>query len=500
MMTESPALSSAEILERFQGDIYPESLAFAGGSAYFVLRTPQGKRLGVLSPSGQGPGATFTGAMQDEGARGSLMLCPLDATNSRALRAVFPDLKPSLFGLKTSFGFGDRLGLATSGHVRALQAAGSGPAPFFAQQSIRENARTHRTPQEVVDDATWGAFQAGWRGPVGADADHLKQPADADLCAEAGYSMYTIDLGDHVDGAADSADGAELLRKVEALPWGDLETTLSDVRRAYTGQSFDLGDRAVTMSAEDLLRAAAKYGRAAAHVARMYRHIAAKGIPFELEVSVDETETPTRLLEHIYIAAELKRLGVQWVSLAPRFVGRFEKGVDYIGDLQALRRDIAGHAAVARALGPYKISLHSGSDKFSVYPIAHEVCGGMIHVKTAGTSYLEALRVAAQTAPALFRQILALGIERYENDRQTYHVSAELINVPRPEALKDADLPGLLDQFDARQVFHVTFGSALDTFGEELCSMLLAHEQDYNRVLIKHFSRHLEPLARSGIA
>ena len=89
--------------------------------------------------------------------------------------------------------------------------------------------------------------------------------------------------------------------------------------------------------------------------------------PFELEVSVDETETPTTHAEHVYIASELKRLGVDWVSLAPRFIGRFEKGVDYIGDLGAGR---PGRARRHRPpLGPYKLSLHSGSDKFSVYPI-----------------------------------------------------------------------------------------------------------------------------------
>ena len=74
----------------------------------------------------------------------------------------------------------------------------------------------------------------------------------------------------------------------------------------------------------------------------MYRHLlkAAGATPVELEVSVDETDTPTSPAEHYYVACELKRLGVEWVSLAPRFVGRFEKGVDYIGDLGELRADV----------------------------------------------------------------------------------------------------------------------------------------------------------------
>ena len=80
------------------------------------------------------------------------------------------------------------------------------------------------------------------------------------------------------------------------------------------------------------------------------------------------------------------------MSLAPRFVGTFEKGVDYIGDRTTFAQDIAVHAAIARSHGPYKLSLHSGSDKFSIYDICAEATHGLVHLKTAGTSYLEALR------------------------------------------------------------------------------------------------------------
>ena len=144
------------------------------------------------------------------------------------------------------------------------------------------------------------------------------------------------------------------------------------------GRPVDLGDRTVTLEPLTLLRAAAKYGRAVAHTVRMYRAIAeaVRAIErFELEVSVDETASVTRVEEHLYIAHELRRLGVRWVSLAPRYVGACEKGIDYIGDLDAFRRHFAAHLAVARTYGPYKLSLHSGSDKFSIYPIAAELAG-----------------------------------------------------------------------------------------------------------------------------
>jgi hypothetical protein len=245
---------------------------------------------------------------------------------------------------------------------------------------------------------------------------------------------------------------------------------------------------------EELYRAAVKYGRAMADVTVLYRHLVAKGIPFELEVSVDETDTPTYPVEHFYIASELRRLGVQWVSLAPRFVGRFEKGVDYIGDLKELAGNLAEHASLARCLGPYKLSLHSGSDKFSVYPLIAAETRGMLHLKTAGTSYLEALRVLARITPDLFRQIAILARGRYETDRVSYHVSADLAKMPISEVVTNVQLPALLDQFDAREILHVTFGSVLDRFGNLIKAALKADEEAYYLALKKHFARHLEPL------
>jgi hypothetical protein len=225
----------------------------------------------------------------------------------------------------------------------------------------------------------------------------------------------------------------------------------------------------------------------------MYRHLVVHTQDFELEMSVDETETPTSIEEHFFIASELKRLGVRWVSLAPRYIGRFEKGVDYIGDLGEFEADLAKHAAIARVLGPYKLSIHSGSDKFSIYPIVARLTDGLVHLKTAGTSYLEALRAVALVDPALFRRILVLAIERYPQDRATYHVSAELSRVPVPDNLPDEDLAGLLDQFDAREVLHVTFGSALERYGEELLAVLAIHEEAHYAALEKHFDKHLSP-------
>jgi hypothetical protein len=370
-------------------------------------------------------------------------------------------------------------------------------APVFAQQSMRENARTGRTPQQVIDDAAWGVFQEGWRYGFGGDADHLKVPADIDICLHSGYTFFTFDPGDHVDNSA-AADAPQVVGgKVEALPWESLESTPSDLRTRLAGKSIDLGDRVLEVDAEGLLRAAAKYGRAVAHASAMYKHLAqAAGTrPFEVEVSIDETDSVTTLVEHVYIAAELKRLGVTWVSLAPRYVGSFEKGVDYIGDLGEFERSFAGHVAVARTFGPYKLSLHSGSDKFRIYPIASRLAGRLVHIKTAGTSYLEALRAVAVLAPSLFRQILSLAAQRYPSDRATYHVSADVSRIPQATALSDEELPALLDDFHARQVLHVTFGTVMQTesLREPLFEALLAGEETYYRMLEQHFRKHFAP-------
>jgi hypothetical protein len=485
-------------LERLASvSIYPRSEAEVQGTTYLLGRDDKRKVLCVL-----GDVTGFEGERS-----GDLFLCPLAPRNAAVLRERLPWLQPQPLGLNKSAGCGDRLGLATPGHIRAVRWAGS-IAPILAQQSMRENARTGRTPQQVMDDAQWGVFQEGWREPWGADADHLKTTADVDLCVTAGYTFYTVDPGDHVDNEAHTAPLDVLKDKVHALPWDALEDSPDGLHRRYLDRRFEVESLVLEFDPTTLARAAAKYGRAIAHTTRMYRHLAMAiadangaqgGRAFELEVSVDETATPTSPLEHFFVASELKRLGVRWVSLAPRYVGRFEKGVDYIppsgigGDLNEFETDLAKHAAIARALGPYKLSIHSGSDKFSIYPLFARHAGDLVHLKTAGTSYLEALRAVAGVDPGLFREILALALERYDHDKVTYHTSAEPARVPSPDDLADDQLAGVLDLFDGREVLHVTFGSALDRFRERLLATLDAHEEAYYAALEAHFQRHLAP-------
>ena len=194
---------------------YPQSVIEHNGTTYALARAGREKKLCV-----QGEATGFSG----ETTNGSL-LCPLTAENAAALRDRLAWLNPVPLGVETSFGFGDRLGAATPGHIRSVE--GTGIAPIFAQQSVRENDRIGRTPQEVVDDAMWGVVQMGWRDPWGADADHVKLVSDLPAFVAAGYTFYTIDPSDHVDNEAETDSLPALRTKVEALPWARLDTDLS---------------------------------------------------------------------------------------------------------------------------------------------------------------------------------------------------------------------------------------------------------------------------------
>jgi hypothetical protein len=247
------------------------------------------------------------------------------------------------------------------------------------------------------------------------------------------------------------------------------------------------------------LRAVTKYGRAVAHIKKMSDHLVENVSQFDLEASVDETDTPTSVQEHYYIASELRRLGVPFVSLAPRFIGSFEKGVDYIGDIAEFDCELGKHAAVMNFIGGYKLSIHTGSDKFSIYPSIVKHTRNLAHVKTAGTSYLEALRLIASIDKPFFREVLDFSRSRFETDRATYHISGELGKVPSANALSDDELPTLLEQPDARQVLHVTYGSVLEVHGRRLKEILKANLGLYDQYLLTHFKCHLAPFLQSDI-
>jgi tagaturonate epimerase len=415
---------------------------------------------------------------------------------------------PTPLGLSPSFGFGDRIGVATRGHVAAVKRCGAGIAPIFPQQSIREMARTSRSPQQVMDDAMHGAKEAGWTDAIGADADHLKTPDDVNVTAAVGFTFFTIDPSGSVDQKADNYDASTVRERFKTIaanvPWfGE-----------YSGRVIELSkDTKIEIDELACMRAAVKYGKAIDDTIALAKHIESvqksAGREYEIELSVDETDQPTTLAEHFIIAEQCLRAGVKLVSLAPRFIGDFEKGVDYKGDITALERSLADHATIARTLGPYKLSLHSGSDKISIYTALAKATAGLFHVKTAGTSYLEALRVVAKHDPASFREIISFARSRYDVDKATYHVSAKQSDAPEPtrdvsDSVLEAEYlecwatvpEGKGFTKPGRQILHCTFGSVLTDkkLGPLVKDVLHSHLDTYESVLDDHFGRHLDAL------
>jgi hypothetical protein len=358
-----------------------------------------------------------------------------------------------------------------------------------------------------MNDACEGATAAGWDGRFGADADHLKTPGDVDLTAAAGFTFFTIDPSDDVDQKADDYNEAVLKEKFaharSSVPWYD----------SYLGKSIDLptGTK-IELNEEACMRAVVKYGVAIERALAMGDYIKSVheriGRDYEIELSVDETDQPTTLAEHYIIAQQCLMGGMKLVSLAPRFIGDMEKGVDYKGDALALEASLKDHASIAEMLGPYKLSLHSGSDKLSMYTLLAKATKGRFHVKTAGTSYLEALRVVARHDEELFRDVIRFGRDRYDRDRATYHVSATNAGVPFESGFKVkrleqlylecwADVPqGIGFTEPGRQILHCTFGSTLTdpNLGPAIRSVLESNPRTYDEVLADHFGRHLEAL------
>jgi len=418
--------------------VYIKSIIKKDGATFFMARKGINKRLIVIHPhSLQSLSRIFEyseeGEFSYEGETYRFIICPLSHANACMLRETFPFTSPSPAGLKAAVGMGDRIGLATPGHIRAVN---KNVFPILAQQSIRELSRTSRTFIEVLDDVSWSVFQEGYQSGFGADGDHLKTLDDVDDAIEAGYTMFTVDPSEYVDTNVERYTENELMEHFQALPWNNLHCDAKDFLGFYIGKKINVGGEEFIIEEKSLVKMAVKYSAAIGFAAKVFRHIKSRlGRVFDFEVSVDETTVPTSLLEHVFIALELRRLGVKITGLALRFEGRFEKAVDYLGDLTKFEESFKKHVFIAKTFGPYKLSIHSGSDKFSIFPIMSKFAYSMLHLKTAGTSYLEALRIVARHEPILFREIVKHAFDKFEIDRKTYDISTDLSRVPDPDKI-----------------------------------------------------------------
>ena len=471
----------SEVLKQLKGyTIYPASVDCADGTACAIVRSDTEKKLAVA-----GDTSGFEGTEQD-----GVLVCDLSVENAKELMRRFPYTAPISYGQsRFTFGLGDRLGLATPGHVRTVEAYDV--FPIFAQQSIRELNLTGRTFPAVIADAAFGVFQEGYKKGYGADGDHLKTFDEIRYAIESGCSMITLDCSEHIQEKYIGASDAEVAAAYAALP----EDLRAHYEARYLGTDLPFIG---AISPEELQRDVLIFYDAVDHAKACYdliREIASKEI--DIELSIDETYSITSPLQHLIVSTELYERGVKLASAAPHFSGQFEKGIEFQGNLADFVRDLEIHQKIADRFG-YKLSLHSGSDKLSVYPAFGRITGGHMHVKTAGTNWLEGIRILAEKEPALYRKAQKYALEHYDEAAKYYHVSTDPYSIPDIDLLSDAYLPELLNRDASRQLMHIAYGLLLsqDWFKTPFYEMMFREEEAYYAGLQNHIGKHLKMLTK----
>ncbi len=408
---------------------------------------------------------------------------------------------------KFTFGVGDRFAHQAAAQLRAfemLSADGVDVTPVW-NKSNREHTFVGSRPQGVYDAAQAAVESRGWKKPWHVDADHI-QLATVDPfipCSD----FFTIDVADSI-GKAASAD--EVTSFVDRHP--ELVGTLD----------FDGLSAPLDVTNADVRRVAEQYLLAVKQAGEIYRHIAAaKGADNVIaEISMDETDSPQTPPELLVILAAIADEKVPVQTIAPKFTGRFNKGVDYVGDLKQFTREFSDDVAVlAHAVKTYglpetlKLSVHSGSDKFSLYPIIRDCLrrtGAGLHLKTAGTTWLEeiiGLAEAGGDGLALAKEIYAYALDHVDEFCAPY---ASVIDIDRKQLPDAATVNGwsgprlaeairhIQDNpnFNAhmRQLLHVSFKVAAKQ-GARYTDMLEANEKIVGEQVTKNiYERHLRPL------
>lgn len=409
--------------------------------------------------------------------------------------------------LRFSFGVGDRFGHEASAQLRALEAAraaGTEIAPVW-NKSNREHNLIGSEPAQVRAAADAAIAAAGWKGPYFVDADHIGlATVDSFLAAS---DFFTLDVADHIGRVPSRAD---------------VEAFVDAVRPHFGHLAMEGLSAPLYLDARQAAAAANSFLAAAQEAGRIYRHIVSrKGADRCIaEVSLDETERPQSPAELLFILAMLAGEGVPARTIAPKFTGRFNKGVDYIGDLAAFEREFGDDLAVLRFASEtfglpasLKLSIHSGSDKFSLYPIIRRLVaerGAGLHLKTAGTTWLEEVIGLAEVGGEGLRIAKDLYRAAFDHLAELVTPYATVIAV-RPERLPSpstvegwgaADFVAALRHEpahpafnpDFRQLFHVSFKLAA-AMGDRFTRALREFREPVERnVTFNLLERHIRPL------
>lgn len=465
------------ILESSGWRLYPKSIRPIGSDAVlFIAERNKQKLLGVASNGESLNMSDPVAVLSDKlDPKCCVAMYALTWGSYKQLQKVLP-VSPSTCSAKASFGTGDRMGMVTTAH---LAAHGGYPVfPVIAQQSPRELERTGRSFKSVLLDAVMGVLESGWANAWGADADHIKDEARFSEGIDAGFSMYTLDVSDDLQ----SLDGLDIASRAEALSEVSKKIVLEWAGTELGGYTF---------SEEELTKSAIIYEKSMQRVVRFDNIANDRLSAYDLEVSIDEGARDTTAEDHLFVAEYLHRVGVDFKSLAPKFPGEFQKAVDYMGDRKALEQSFRLHAELARKLQGYRLSLHSGSDKFSVYKMFAEATDGHFHIKTSGTSWLQAITLIAHENPSIFAELYAICLAALPESKKAYHVYITPEHFP---AHPTGDLPKFYANPDVQQLFHISYGALLEAKRDEIIQTLIANESRHYGFVTNHIDRHLELL------
>lgn len=408
---------------------------------------------------------------------------------------------------KYSFGVGDRFAHQAAAQLRAFQKIaedGIEVAPVW-NKSNREHTFVGSQPQSVYDAAEAAVKNLGWEKPWHVDADHIQLATVTPFlpCSD----FFTIDVADSIGKTAPQSDIDAFVDRHGELV-GSLE---------LAGLSTPL-----EISAEDVRRVAQQYLLAVKQAAVIHQHIAsAKGHGnFIAEVSMDETDAPQTPPELLIILAAMADEKIPLQTIAPKFTGRFNKGVDYVGDLAQFEREFNDDLAViAHAVKQYglpevlKLSVHSGSDKFSLYPIIRKSLqrtSAGLHIKTAGTTWLEELIGLAEAGGdglELAKEIYLYALEHVDELSAPYAsvIDVDVRQLPDLATVKRYSggefassirhIPNH-PMFNAsmRQLLHVSFKVAAKA-GNRYTDLLVANEDIVSKQVTENiYQRHMRPL------
>ena len=474
---------------------YPDSLRFSRDLAFFIAKDLKHKYLGIIGPrekigeSGlteQVSGDINTSRTSDDYI---IRLYKRNNNNLNILYAIFPELYPVPLGMDTSFGFGDRLGLANAAHIRVIKKQ-KGILPVLAQQSVRELLKTGKDFGTVISNSVWNIMQEGYVGRWGADADHIKDKEYFIKAVEAGMTMFTLDTSDYLD------EKALNMSKSKISEIYDLETdNMKNMLERYHGKKVEIDGFLIDFDEETVIRLALVYGKALDFSKDIFNFLSDRLDSFDYEVSFDETNTVTTPEAHFFIVNEMQRSEVDFTSLALRFPGTFEKGIDYLGNIEEFDESIRIHSLISRKIGGYKLSLHSGSDKLSIYPSFARHTRGIFHIKTSGTSWLEEVRLAAFSDPKFFKELFGIAYNTFDENKKAYHVGLDKDTLPDSlEDVKNEKLPERLGDNDLRRMFHIAYGAILGREKERMIELIFQNEQKHYDYLLKNFTRHFDAL------